>query len=327
MNWKTDALCRIATALVVLVVGGVVALACTNGDWALWQAAWNAARWEHSFVTGVEILAAVVTAFGLAAMIRPLLRGPLPQIGFWLGKVLVFFPVTCLAWGFLGWWIGQLGHPVWTLMPAADTAVTTTGAEAWARWLWTWVPAVALLIVPLTGQCLSLSLEKSPQGRDLGLSMLGFLALGLMIPIEDILGVEGAGSTLARVLRQPPNALADATAVWMLTGTALYLAVCFHMPARLWPDKPASPVAWVRSILSGGLKISAWLYLGHFLLICLSGGYRDTVGSAELIAAFDQPSGILGLGAAIMVHVLPFWALGHMIRPRSKTLPAPSTHG
>lgn len=323
MNWKTDALCRIATALVVLVVGGAVALACANGDWGLWRAAWKTTRWDHSFVTGAEILVALVTAFGLASLLRPLFRGPLHLIGFWLGKALAFFPVTFLAWGFLGWWIGQHGYPVWTLMPATDSS----GVEDWAARLWTWVPAVALLIVPLTGQCLSLSLEKSPRARDAGLSMLGLLALGLIVPIEDILGIEGAGSTLARTLRQPPNALADASAVWTLTGTAMYLAVCFHMPARIWPDRPAGTAEWVRSILSACLKLSAWLYLGHSLLLCLSGEYRDTVGSAELFAAFNQPSGILGLGAAIMVHSLPLWALGHIIRPRPKTLSSPSSHG
>jgi len=324
MNWKTDALCRIATALVVLVVGGIVALACANGDWGLWQAAWKTARWHRSFVTGAEILVALVTAFGLASLLRPLFRGPLHLIGFWLGKALVFFPVTFLAWGFLGWWIGQHGYPVWTLMPAADSTGAVTGTADWAVWLWTWVPAVALLIVPLTGQCLSLSLEKAPRARDAGLSMLGLLALGLIVPIEDILGIEGAGSTLARTLRQPPDALADASAVWTLTGTAMYLAVCFHMPARIWPDRPAGPAEWVRSILAGGLKLSAWLFLGQGLLHGLGGEDR---GSAGLAAAFDQPSAIWGLGAAVLLRVLPLSALGHIIRPRPKTPSSPSSHG
>ena len=321
MTWKTDALCRLAAPLIVLLVGSVFALACTEGDWGLWQAAWKAARWDHSFVTGLEILVSLVTAFGLAALLRPLFRGRLNRIGFGLGKALVFFPVTCLAWSFLGWWIGQRGYPIWTLMPAADSSGALIRTEGWAVWLWTWVPAVALLVVPLTGQCLSLSLEKSPRARDTGLAALGFLALGLTIPIEDILGIEGAGSTLARMLRRSENPLMDATAVWTLTGTALYLAVCSYLPARLWPERPTSPMEWGRAILAGGLKLSAWLYLGLFLLRGLGGDWHELSGSMQFSLAMDQPSAILRLGTFVLLRTLPLWALGHIMRPRFKPSP------
>lgn len=323
MNWKTDALCRIAAVLAVLMVGGLVALACAEGDWSVWKAGWQAARWERSFVTAMEVLAAMVMAFGLATMIRPLFRGPTYLLGFWLGKAIAFFPITCLAWAFLGWWIGQRGYPIWTLMPAADAAESMTPA----RWLWTWVPAVALLVVPLTAQCLSLSLEKSPRARDLGFSMFGLLALMLVIPVEDILGIEGAGSSLARVLRQPENALTDASAVWMLTGTVMFLAVCLHLPLHPWPKPSSGSRKWVRFILSACLKLSAWLCLARFVLRGPSGEYRDTVGSSEFFAAFAQPSASLSYATTPLLCALSLWALGHIIRPRPKTFSYPSTHG
>lgn len=321
MTWKSEALLRISAALLVQVVGGLVALACAGGDFKVWQAAWKTACWQCSFVTGMEILAAMFMAHGLAMLLTPQCRGPFRIPCFLLGKAMSLFPVNCLAWAFLGWWIGQLGHPVWTLMPSGDTAHATAGADSVAIVLWTWVPAVALLVVPLTGQCLSLSLERSAQGRDAGLSMLGLLGLMLVIPVEDVLGIEGAGSSLARVLRQPWSAMSDASAAWMATGTLMHLAVCLHLPARNREKSETASFWSVRSVLSACLKFSAWLCLARFLLRGIFGEYRDTAGSSELFAAFDQPSAILGYGIPALLCALSFWMLGHIIRPRPQSSP------
>lgn len=321
MTWKSEALLRISAALLVQVVGGLVALACARGDFMVWQAAWKMACWKCSLITGMEILAAIFMAHGLAMLLAPLCRGPFRLPGFWLGKALALFPVNCLAWAFLGWWIGQLGHPVWTLMPSGDAAHATAGADSVAIVLWTWVPAVALLVVPLTGQCLSLSLERSAQGRDAGLSMLGLLGLMLVIPVEDALGIEGAGSLLARVLRQPGNAASDASAAWVVTGTLMHLAVCLHLPARN-PQRSERASVWsVRSVLSACLKFSAWLCLARFLLQGIFDLSRDKAGSSELFAAFDQPSVMLGYGTTALLCALSFWMLGHIIRPRPQSSP------
>jgi len=201
-------------------------------------------------------------------------------------------------------------------MPVTEST-SFTGIESWLRWLWIWVPLIAMLIVPLTGQSLSLSLEKDHWARDFGLFSLGFLALTLLIPLEDIFGIEGSGSTIARAFRQP-DAVIRASSIWMLTATGMYLAVVIVIPTRFWPQGLSSTPASIRFLMGLGLKFSAWVILGRFVLQCLFGDYRHTVGSVEMFEAFEHPSSILGLGAANMLCALPFWVLGHFIQPRKK---------
>jgi len=307
MNWKADLLLRIAAALFVLGIGAAAALVCVGGDWGIWAAAWQAARWELSFSSGALILTALVLALGLSSMLKPMLPWPLSGIGFWLGKALALFPVTCLTWGFLGWWIGQQGYPIGTLMPA-----TGTEPGGWAHWLWFWVPLLAMMLLPLTGQCLSLRLEKDPRSREAGYSMLGLLALMLLLPVEDIFGTEGAGAAVVRAFRQT-DALARATSIWMLTATAIYLAVCIAIPTRLWPEGVTGAAASARFLIGAALKLCGWLSLARFLVLGLGHDYA----SVEMYGAFENPTAILGLGTAYMLPALAFWALGHLVLPPS----------
>ncbi|GEP45996.1 hypothetical protein [Brevifollis gellanilyticus] len=313
MTWKSEALFRTATTLLVLVAGGCVALACTGGDFTLWQAAWETARWQRSFVTGMEILVALVMAHGLTLMLQPLLRGPLMTPCFWLGKATAFYPAACMAWAFVSWWLGQRGYAYWALMPAAHGDGTSLNAENWPLWLWTWVPVVMILLVPLTGQCLSLSLERPSRGRDLGFAMLGPLALMLVVSIEDILGVKGAGQSLAQVLRQPENPQADAMAMWELTGTALYLAVSLHLPAKPWSGTWKIPAQWLRTFFSSLLKLSAWV-LALF-------GATHLMPRLSLLMISDDTLPFLIAGWKPTLCALSLWALGHIIRPRSQSSP------
>ncbi len=313
MTWKSEALFRIAAALLVLVAGGCVALACAGGDFTVWQAAWKTARWQRSFVTGMEILAALIMAHGLTTMLRPLFRGPMSLLGFWLGKAAAFFPVACFAWAFVSWWLGQRGYVYWALMPAADGAETSLTAQNWPLWLWTWVPVVTILLMPLTGQCLSLSLERPSRGRDLGFAMLGPLALMLVVSIEDILGIKGAGQSLAQVLRQPENPQADAMAIWELTGTALYVSVSLHLPAQPWSGAWQIPAQWLRTLLSSFLKLSAWV-LALF-------GATYLMPKLSLLMMADDTLPFLIAGWKPTLCALSLWALGHIIRPRLKSSP------
>jgi hypothetical protein len=306
MNWLPDLLYRLAAALLVLAAGAVAALVCVGGDWGMWAASWDAARWNQSFTSGVLIFTALALALGLSFMLKPLLPGPLSGIGFWLGKAFALFPVTCLTWSFLGWWIGQQGYPIWTLMP-----VTETGPESWAQWLWLWVPLLAMMLLPLTGQCLSLRLEKDPRSRDAGYSMLGLLALMSLLPLEDIFGIEGAGAAVVRAFRQS-DAIARATSLWIITATAMYLAVCIAIPTRFWPKGVTGAAASTRFLIGAVLKLCGWLSLARFLVLGLGHDY----GSVEMNEAFENPSSILGLGTAYMLPALAFWALGHLVQRR-----------
>ncbi|MES2596547.1 MAG: hypothetical protein V4662_14475 [Verrucomicrobiota bacterium] len=310
MTWKSDVLFRITTAPLVLVAGSIVALACAGGDFTVWQAAWKTARWQRSFVTGMEILAALVMAHGLTTLLRPLSRGKLPIPYFLLGKVAAFFPVACFAWAFVSWWLGQRGYVYWALMPAAEGAETPLTAQNWPLWLWTWVPVVMILLVPLTGQCLSLSLERPSRGRDLGFAMLGPLALILVVSVEDILGVKGAGQALSQVLRQAENPQADAMAIWELTGAALYVAVSLHLPSQPWSRAWQIPAQWLRTLLGSLLKLGAWV------LALL--GAPHLMPKLSLLMMADDTLPFLTAGWKPVLCALSLWALGHIIRPRSK---------
>ncbi len=169
MKTSAHSLARFWTALCVLLIGSGLALWIVKGDLNVWLGSWR-----HSFqltsllsmrTTLSLLVISMLFSWSSARLLAALLRasGPiLMKTGFGLGKAAVFFPVSALAWAFVGLWIGQLGHPIWTLMPAAGVAENLPAHELTARFIWTWVPALALLSLPLTGQWLSLMLRESP---------------------------------------------------------------------------------------------------------------------------------------------------------------------
>lgn len=160
---------RYWTALSVLLVGAGLALWLVQGDVQLWFHAWRQ-------VLALQHLSADLTTLGLlivgmilswssAGLLTTLLKnsGPLAaQTGLIFGKAAAFFPIHALTWAFLGQWIGKLGHPIWTLMPTEIATTHLPALDHLALSLWTWVPALALLCLPLTGQWLSLLLRTTP---------------------------------------------------------------------------------------------------------------------------------------------------------------------
>ncbi len=163
-------LSRFWAALSVLLIGSAAALWMVRGDLNGWSGAW-----EHVFdsaslfpmrATLGLLLVGILFSWSSARLLATLLKacGPvMMNLGFWLGKAAVFFPMSALAWSFLGLWIGQLGHPIWTLMPVSRTTDSLPSLDLTAHFVWTWVPALGLLCVPLTGQCLSRLLRMSPR--------------------------------------------------------------------------------------------------------------------------------------------------------------------
>lgn len=313
MTFLPDIRRRLAAALFVFGVGSVAVLVDVGWGWEGCVSAFRAARWDLSYASGFRILSALLLAYGLSVFIRSWLPDFLSGAAFGLGKALAFFPVTCLAWSFLGYWIGQLGHPVFSLMPVSEAAAPLTRQEGWAHLIWLHFPLVALLALPLTGQFLSLSLEKESRARDLGLAGIGLLALAASLPLEDILGLEGSGSALVRAFRLP-DAAERARTIWMLTATGMYLAVCMTFPTRFWPQNIVGRVDGLRFIVGSLCKLGAWV-------ICLlfSGRLMPSLEAGEL---FDQPSACLLLGLKPMLCALSVWGLGHIIQPKAQTPPS-----
>lgn len=165
-------LSRFWAALSVLLIGSAVALWMVRGNMNGWSGAWkqvfdSASLFPMRATLGL-LLAGMLFSWGSARLLATLLKGCGPvmmNLGFWLGKAAVFFPMSALAWSFLGLWIGQLGYPIWTLMPVARSAENLRTADLVAHLVWTWAPALGLLSVPLTGQCLSRMLRMSPHAE------------------------------------------------------------------------------------------------------------------------------------------------------------------
>ncbi len=158
MNWQSAFFRRVVLMTLVVLVGGIAVLCCVGGDLHLWMQSLGVAPWALAFATALRLFAAMALAVTFATCLKLLHPPALREVTFWLGKALAFFPVNLLAWSFLGLWIGQLGHPIWTLMPVTEPESSLSIFEAWARWTWSWIPVVGLISVPLTGQCMSLSL-------------------------------------------------------------------------------------------------------------------------------------------------------------------------
>jgi hypothetical protein len=68
--------------------------------------------------------------------------------------------------------------------------------------------------------------------------------------------------------------------------------------------------ACTRFLLGAALKLCGWLYLVRFLIRSVD----RADATVEMFAAFENPSPILGLGAAFMLPALALWALGHLLQ-------------
>lgn len=300
--------------LFVLVVGGGLSLCCAGGDVQMWKLSFGIAPWHLALATAARLLLAMMIAIMLVAFIRGFIPQMLTGAAFWLGKALAFYPVTLLAGSFLGAWVGQLGYPIWTLMPVLEPEASLSFGETWARWSWTWIPVVGLAAVPLTGQCLSICLENDARSRDVGIDLLGLLAVVIMVCVEDVFSISGVGVYLATAIRQS-EALNLASAVWQLTAISLMLAAILSM-SESWLPENTSRGGWLKIILGSFFKISAWCLPGFSMLRGLLGDAQSGAGGMDLTRAFDDPSAILLLGLPWMMGGLVLWALGRFLQSR-----------
>ena len=314
MNWQSAFFRRVVLMTLVVLVGGIAALCCVGGDLHLWKQSLGVAPWALAFATALRLFAAMTLAVSLVACLQLLHRPALSEVTFWLGKALAFFPVNLLAWSFLGLWIGQLGHPIWTLMPVIEPESSLSIFESWARWTWSWIPVVGLISVPLTGQCASLSFEKDSRARDVGIDLLGLFALALTLCVEDIFAIRGAATYLTAALRSS-DPLNLAATVWVLTLIGLLLAAALSV-SQTWVPERMDSKRWVMLLLSLIFKISAWCLSGYALIPSLWAQPLSGIGMPGLISAFDDPAAVLHSGLPWMSAALFLWALGHFMRPR-----------
>lgn len=318
-HWKQDLCRRLLAAGLMLPAGAFMAWQAAGGDAEAWRSGWDRAPWDRSLASGLEVLVAGGVSFCLAGTLAMFFPGPLRHAGFWLGKTVAFFPVLCLVWGFLGFWVGVLEHPVWSLMPTGEEPMPSAAPlEAWARWIWTWTPAVALASVPLAGQALSLHLEADPHRRRWGWLGFGFLALALLIPLEETLALEGVGSLMMQAFRQPDPA-GRAAAVWSLMGTMVCLSAALPFPTRWRLDTLSGWGDGLRRLAGALLKAAAWT-----VVLLFSQKLLPELDSEQVLA---PPLPVLVVAWKPTLCALSLWVLGHIIQPRLKPSPAAPAHG
>lgn len=90
---------------------------------------------------------------GLIIGLRARQMGPLIALFIaFLGRALACVPVVVLAWGFISGWIGHLGWPVESLMPAQFPDAQASRQIALARTLWEFLAPALVLALPLCGE-------------------------------------------------------------------------------------------------------------------------------------------------------------------------------
>ena len=159
---------RFWAALSVLLLGEFIALGLLNGDVRLWLSAWR--QVIKNGLPGIAatfclLVVAVVLSRSLAGGIWFFLKsmgGGFQKTGFWLGRVLSLFPIHTLAWTFIGLWVGRWGFPIWSLMPVTADSPSLSFLEHLSQDLWTWVPAILLLCIPLVGQWIVILSQSAP---------------------------------------------------------------------------------------------------------------------------------------------------------------------
>ena len=241
-----------------------------------------------------------------------------------LGRALACVPVVLLAWGFISGWIGRLGWPVESLMPA----YFPDSQESWqimlARTIWDYLAPALILALPLTGEMIhaviadgravldldfSLRARGVPTGSRLWLHHLNQLlpllrvrlqGLCLIAPvyliiIEDALRFMGWGDWLAQSIRAGD---AGGIALGFASGGAMLALLCTCLQALRGRLKTASgfvaTLAW-QPWLFWALGVVAllpaspllWLILWMSVLMSGSAGWHQTWNKIEAELPID----------------------------------------
>ena len=88
-----------------------------------------------------------------------------------LGRALACVPVVVLVWGFIGGWIGRLGWPVESLMPAQFPGGQDSRKILLAHSLWEFLAPSLILALPLYGEMIHAVIMSGSTVLDLDLSL------------------------------------------------------------------------------------------------------------------------------------------------------------
>lgn len=252
-------------------------------------------------------------------------------------QAVALLPVAALAWAAVGGWVGRLGWPIESLLPTLTAQVGWPAALA--RGLWTWMPPLFLLAIPLGAEWLAFRLTRPEAALGRHLGGLSLLAAAYLVAVEDILGLPGAGARVAEALRaEDPRALFHSGL--LLGAVALLLRGLWALHARRLPPVPptrAQPVyegalaigwspwqAWRRHRMPGQLRgaLAALLQAGaRILLVAVVAGSVRGQGPGQEIylaarRALEEPLAPLQAALPFLLCALSLAVLGRIIAPR-----------
>ena len=305
-----------------LLLGGVIA---AGGVLLFKWHAWKAVSVQGFWVRCGSSLMVLALGFLLALCISVLVALHARQMGprmerfvALLGRALACVPVVVLAWGFLAGWIGRLGWPVESLMPAQFPGSQDSWRVQLSHVLWEFLAPALILALSLCGELihcvivdgraiLDLDLSLRSRGVPKGLRLwrhhlsqlqpllrvrlqsLSLVALVYLIIIEDALHFMGWGYWLAQSLRAGE---AGGIALGFASGGAMlaFLCACLQLlPGRL---KSAgglvATLAWQPWLLwaLGALALLppstlVWLILWLAVLLSGSSGWHQVWNHIE----------------------------------------------
>lgn len=235
-----------------------------------------------------------------------------------LGRALACVPVVVLVWGFISGWIGRLGWPVESLMPAQFPDGQDSRQVLLAHVLWEFLAPSLILALPLCGEMIHAVIMSGSAVLDLDFSLrargvpkasrlwrhhliqllpllrvrlqsLCLIAPVYLIIIEDALHFMGWGGWMAQTLRAgdaPGIALGFASIGAML---ALLCACLRPLPGRLKSaDAFVATLAWQPWLLWAlGLlallpsSFIAWIILWMAVLLSGSAGWHQAWNRIE----------------------------------------------
>ncbi|WP_395740544.1 hypothetical protein [Prosthecobacter sp.] len=224
-----------------------------------------------------------------------------------LGRALACLPVVVVAWAFVSGWIGSLGWPVESLMPAPFPDTQASGRVWFAQALWLHFAPALILALPLCGEMVHAVIVDGTATRDLEFSLrsrgvpassrlwhhhlrqllpllrvrlqsLCLVAPVYLIIIEDALHFLGWGGWMAQSMHA---ADAKALALGFASGAGMMSLLCACaclLPGHLKPASGAVPaLAW-----------QPWLFWSLGLLPLLSGSpllWLPALGLAALLSS------------------------------------------
>ncbi|WP_409214074.1 hypothetical protein [Prosthecobacter sp.] len=335
-----------------LLLGGVIAavvLLLTQQRGLSTLFAWDVPApglWTRCGASLIVLVIALLLALsiGLAAGLLARRMGPrVEMLVAFFGRALACLPIAAVAWGFIGGWIGHLGWPVETLLPAQLPEAAGTWQTMLARELWEFLAPALVLALPLCGEVIQCVITDATATADLDFSLrargvphssrlwvhhlrqllpllrvrmqsLCLIAPVYLIIVEDVLRFMGWGGWMAQSIRAGDVSgiahgfIACGAMLALLCVSLFVLRGKLKSPSSFMPALAWHPwFLWALGAMTlPNLSAVSWLILWLAVLVASSAAWHQAWNSIEDQLPIDA-SRVLGAseGMIWLKHIAP----------------------